>query len=182
MFIITGQSLREPPMTFMEPRSSHVTLEIGMQQKGLRIALFQPDIPGNTGALLRLSACLGIEVELIEPAGFALSDRMLRRAGMDYLEIAALHRHPSWEAFERWRREEQRRLILLTTATKVPYTSFCFREDDVLLFGRESSGVPDNVQAAADCRLTIPMREGARSLNVALAAAMVCGEAIRQTR
>ncbi|WP_309083250.1 tRNA (cytidine(34)-2'-O)-methyltransferase [Chelativorans sp.] len=153
-----------------------------MKQKGIRIALFEPDIPGNTGAILRLSACLGVTVDLIEPAGFNLSDRALKRAGMDYLELAALQRHPSWEAFEDWRGKEQRRLILFSTAGAVPYSAFSFRDGDVLLFGRESAGVPEHVHRAADYRLLIPMKEGARSLNVAMAAAMACGEAIRQMR
>lgn len=148
---------------------------------GIRIALFQPDIPGNTGAILRLAACLGVAVDLIEPAGFELSDRALKRAGMDYLERAALTRHASWEAFEAWRQEEGRRLLLFTTRAAVPYTALCYRDGDVLLFGRESAGVPEEVHRAANCRLVIPMREEARSLNVALAAAMVCGEALRQT-
>jgi len=153
-----------------------------MAQLGFRIALFQPDIPGNTGAILRLSACLGVAVDLIEPAGFDLSDRALRRAGMDYLELAALKRHASWEDFNAWRRREARRIILFTTAGTVPYSAFSFRDGDILMFGRESSGVPDHVHNAADYRLVIPMREGARSLNVAMAAAMACGEAVRQVR
>lgn len=153
-----------------------------MNGRGIRIALYQPDIPGNTGSILRLCACVGVAVDVIEPAGFDLSSRALKRAGMDYVELAALTRHASWEAFEKWRREEGRRLILLTTRAAVPYTAFSFRDGDILLFGRESAGVPDEVHKAADCRLVIPMREPARSLNVALSAAMVCGEALRQTR
>jgi len=151
-----------------------------MRKHRLRIALYQPDIPGNTGAILRLAACLGVDVDLIEPAGFDLSDRALKRAGMDYIERAALHRHASWEDFERWRREEERRVILFTTAASVPYTAFNFREGDILLFGRESAGVPEHVHNAADYRLVIPIREEARSLNVSLTAAMACGEALRQ--
>jgi Predicted rRNA methylase (SpoU class) len=153
-----------------------------MAQQGFRIALFQPDIPGNTGAILRLSACLGVAVDLIEPAGFDLSDRALKRAGMDYLELAALERHSSWEEFDAWRRQNGRRLILFTTAGTVPYHAFSFRDGDILMFGRESAGVPENVHNAADYRLLIPMKEGARSLNVAMAAAMACGEAVRQVR
>ncbi|MCT8999959.1 tRNA (cytidine(34)-2'-O)-methyltransferase [Chelativorans intermedius] len=151
-----------------------------MNRRGIRIALYQPDIPGNTGAVLRLAACLGLTVDLIEPAGFDLSNRALKRAGMDYLELAALQRHASWEEFEHWRRREGYRLLLFTTAAAVPYTAFSFRDGDILLFGRESAGVPEEVHAAADCRLRIPMRPEARSLNVALAAAMACGEALRQ--
>jgi len=153
-----------------------------MAQQGFRIALFQPDIPGNTGAILRLAACLGVAVDLIEPAGFDLSDRALKRAGMDYLELAALKRHASWEDFDAWRRQERRRLILFTTAGAVPYHAFSFRDGDVLMFGRESAGVPDHIHQAADYRLLIPMKEGARSLNVAMAAAIACGEAVRQTQ
>ncbi|WP_163268801.1 tRNA (cytidine(34)-2'-O)-methyltransferase [Chelativorans alearense] len=151
-----------------------------MNGNDIRIALFQPDIPGNTGAILRIAACLGLTVDLIEPAGFDLSSRALKRAGMDYLEIASLNRHTSWEAFDHWRREEERRLILFTTAAAVPYTAFCFREGDILLFGCESSGVPEAVHEAADHRLVIPMHEKARSLNLAVAVAMACGEARRQ--
>lgn len=148
----------------------------------LRIALYQPDIPGNAGAILRMAACLDLAVDIVEPAGFDMSDRALKRAGMDYLEMAALTRHVSWENFEAWRAEQGRRLVLFTTKASVPYTDFAFRADDVLLFGRESAGVPDHVHDAADARLTIPMRAGARSLNLALSAAMAAGEAIRQTR
>lgn len=127
---------------------------------GIRIALFQPDIPGNTGAILRLAACLGMTVDIIEPAGFDMSDRALKRAGMDYIEIAALIRHPSWEVFEGWREREGRRAILFSTKAERAYTDF--------------------VHAAADARLLIPMKGGGRSLNLALAAAMAAGEAMRQ--
>jgi tRNA (cytidine/uridine-2'-O-)-methyltransferase len=147
----------------------------------LRIALYQPDIAGNTGAILRLGACLGLAVDIIEPAGFDMSDRALKRAGMDYLEIAALTRHIDFAAFEALRRDEGRRLVLFSTKAEQPYTSFAFAEADVLLFGRESAGVPDHVHDAADARLLIPMPGGGRSLNIALAAAMAAGEAVRQT-
>jgi tRNA (cytidine/uridine-2'-O-)-methyltransferase len=147
----------------------------------IEIALYQPDIPGNTGTILRLAACLGAIVHVIEPAGFDLSDRALKRAGMDYLETAALRRHVSWEAFDSWRTGEGRRLVLLTTKAGTPYTAHEFGRDDVLLFGRESAGVPDAVHDAADVRLTIPMAAGARSINLALSVAMVAGEAMRQT-
>jgi tRNA (cytidine/uridine-2'-O-)-methyltransferase len=146
----------------------------------LRIALYQPDIAGNTGAILRLGACLGIGVDIIEPAGFDMSDRALKRAGMDYLEIAALTRHLDFAAFEAWRRGEARRLVLFSTTAEQAYTGFDFAETDVLLFGRESAGVPDSVHQAADARLLIPMPGGGRSLNVALAAAMAAGEAMRR--
>ena len=147
----------------------------------LRIALYQPDIPGNTGTILRMAACLDMQVHIIEPAGFDMSDRALRRAGMDYLEMAALARHASWAHFEEWRLSGPRRLLLLTTRAVTAYTEIAYRPGDVLLFGRESAGVPDTVHEAADERLLIPMREGARSLNLAIAAAMVAGEAARQT-
>jgi tRNA (cytidine/uridine-2'-O-)-methyltransferase len=144
----------------------------------MRLALFEPDIPQNAGTLLRLGACLDVAVGIIEPAGFSLSDRALRRAGMDYLEKARLRRHPSWEAFQAGR--DGGRLVLLTTRAAVPYTGFAFAPDDTLLMGRESAGVPEAVHAAADARLLIPLVGGTRSLNVALAAAMVLGEALRQ--
>ncbi|RWP48845.1 tRNA (cytidine(34)-2'-O)-methyltransferase [Mesorhizobium sp.] len=146
----------------------------------LRIALYQPDIAGNTGTILRFAACLGLGVDIIEPAGFPLSDRALKRAGMDYLEMAALTRHVDWHAFESWRKGEARRLVLLSTKAATAYTDFVFADDDVLLFGRESAGVPDSVREAADARLIIPMQGAARSINVALSVAMVTGEAIRQ--
>ena len=146
----------------------------------LRIALYQPDIAGNTGTILRFAACLDIGVDIIEPAGFPLSDRALKRAGMDYLEMAALTRHADWHAFEEWRKGHGRRLVLLTTRAATAYTDFSFAAGDILLFGRESAGVPDKVHQAADARLTIPMRPGARSINVALSVAMVAGEALRQ--
>ncbi|ADZ69595.1 tRNA (cytidine(34)-2'-O)-methyltransferase [Polymorphum gilvum] len=145
------------------------------------LALFQPNIPQNTGTILRLAACMGVAVHLIEPAGFPLSDSALRRTGMDYLERAALIRHLDWPAFEAWRRAEGRRLVLLTTKSADPYPHFPFQVSDILLFGRESAGVPAAVHEAADARLTIPMVAGLRSLNVAVSAAMVLGEALRQT-
>jgi tRNA (cytidine/uridine-2'-O-)-methyltransferase len=146
----------------------------------LRIALYQPDIAGNTGTILRFAACLDIGVDIIEPAGFPLSDRALKRAGMDYLEMAALSRHADWHAFEEWRKAHARRLVLLTTKAATAYTDFAFAAGDILLFGRESAGVTEEVHHAADARLTIPMRAGARSINVALSVAMVAGEALRQ--
>ena len=149
-------------------------------QDDLRIALYQPDIAGNTGTILRLAACLGLGVDIIEPAGFDLSDRALKRAGMDYIEMAALTRHLDWAAFEEKRHADGRRLLLLSTKAATVYTSFSFAKGDTLLFGRESAGVPDHVHDSADARLLIPMKNGARSLNVAVSAAMVAGEAIRQ--
>ena len=145
------------------------------------LALYQPDIPQNAGTLLRLGACLGVPVHLIEPAGFDASDRNLKRAGLDYLPYVDLERHLSWDAFEQWRAASGRRLVLLTTKATLPYADFTFAAGDILMVGRESSGVPDDVHAAAEARLLIPMRAGLRSLNVAVAAAMVLGEALRQT-
>src|SRR5262245_16687236 len=147
----------------------------------MRIALYQPDIPQNTGTILRLAACLGVEAHVIEPAGFATSDRAFRRAGLDYLDRVALVRHVSWAEFESWRQTQGLRLILFTTSAPVSYLDHAYRPEDVLLFGRESSGVPDAVHQAADARLRIPMRAGLRSINVAVAAAMAVGEAMRQT-
>jgi len=146
----------------------------------IRIALYQPDIPGNTGTILRLSACLGIAVDIIEPAGFDISDRNLKRAGMDYLAVAALTRHISWTHFEEWRATTGRRLVLASTKAAVPYTDIQYKPDDILLFGRESAGVPDHVHDKADERIIIPMIEGQRSINVAMSAAMITGEVLRQ--
>lgn len=145
------------------------------------LALYQPDIPQNTGTMLRLAACLGVAVHAILPAGFDLSDRNLRRAGLDYLDHVDLTRHETWAAFEDWRQDEGRRLVLLTTKSALPYTDFAFAMNDIVMVGRESAGVPERVHDAADARLLIPMRPGLRSLNVATAAAMVLGEALRQT-
>lgn len=147
----------------------------------LRIALYQPDIPGNTGTILRLSACLGLGVDIIEPAGFDISDRNLKRAGMDYLASVALTRHVDWQAFETWRAASGRRLVLASTKAALPYVEHAFLPGDVLLFGRESAGVPDHIHDAADARILIPMVDGQRSINVAMSAAMIAGEALRQT-
>ena len=148
----------------------------------MRIALFEPDIPQNTGTILRLAACLGVEAHLIEPAGFPTSDRAFRRAGMDYLDLVEIERHASFAAFEHWREGRALRLVLFTTAAPVSYLDHAFTPDDVLLFGRESAGVPDHVHQGADARLRIPVRTGLRSLNVAMACAMALGEALRQTQ
>src|SRR3954452_5596927 len=145
----------------------------------MHLALYQPDIAQNTGTILRLAACLGIEAHIAEPAGFPVSDRALRRAGVGYLDQVRLTRHASWDAFEEWRRAERLRLALFTTRAAASYLDHRY-ENEVLLFGRESSGVPDEVHAAADARLAIPMRPGLRSLNVAMACAMIIGEALRQ--
>ena len=146
----------------------------------MRLALYQPDIPQNTGAILRLAACFGMPVDVIEPCGFAFDDRRLRRAGMDYLEHVELHRHRSWEAYRVARARQPGRLILLTTKSAMPHIDCRFEVADSLLLGRESAGVPEEVHEAADLRVRIPMRAGLRSLNVAMAAAIVAGEAMRQ--
>lgn len=147
------------------------------------IALYQPDIPGNTGAIMRLGACMGIDIHIIGPAGFDMSDRALKRAGMDYIEMAALTRHDGWEEFEAWRKSEGRRLVLMTTKSASSYiddTAQTLSDHDVVLFGRESVGAPERVHDAADLRLTIPMIEGRRSLNLAMSVAMVAGEINRR--
>lgn len=149
-------------------------------QTDFRIALYQPDIPGNTGAILRLAACFGVIVDIIGPPGFDLSDRALKRAGMDYLDRSMLVRHDDWGAFDSFRRAEQRRLILFTTRAETVYTETIYRTGDILLFGRESAGVPDEIHEIADQRVTIPMPGGGRSLNLAMSAAMAAGEALRQ--
>jgi tRNA (cytidine/uridine-2'-O-)-methyltransferase len=145
----------------------------------MRLALYEPDIPQNAGALIRLGACLGVALDIIDPCGFLFSAAGLRRSGMDYLELADVTRHASWAAFQ----ETQRgRLILLTSKAEASYIDFAFAPGDTILLGRESAGVPDEVHAAADARLRIAMRVGLRSLNVAQAGAMVLGEALRQTK
>jgi tRNA (cytidine/uridine-2'-O-)-methyltransferase len=145
----------------------------------MNLAIYQPDIAQNAATLIRLCACLGVPADIIEPCGFVFSDRNFRRAGMDYLDQASVTRHASWDAFLRDR--EPGRIVLLTTKSTKPYASFAFRPEDTLLLGRESAGVPDEVHARADARLCIPLRAGLRSLNVAVAGAMVFGEALRQT-
>jgi tRNA (cytidine/uridine-2'-O-)-methyltransferase len=148
----------------------------------MRLVLYQPDIPQNAGALIRLGACLGVEIGLIEPCGFLLSDRNFRRAGMDYVQAAQVIRYSGWTDFlARRAGAAAGRLVLLTTRAAMAYTAFTFQPDDTLLLGRESAGVPQEVHDAADARLRIPMRAGLRSLNMAQAAAMVLGESLRQT-
>ena len=148
----------------------------------MQIALFQPDIPQNTGTILRLCACLGAAAHIIEPAGFPISDRHFRRAGMDYLDHVTRMRHDSWSKFEEWRHGAGHRLVLFTTKAANSYLDYRYQAADILLFGRESAGVTDEVAAVADARLLIPIAAGLRSLNVAMAAAMALGEALRQTR
>ena len=147
----------------------------------MRLALFQPDIPQNTAAVIRLGACLGLPVEIIEPCGFLWDDKRLRRVGMDYLEAVSLRRHAGWDAFRQADGVAGARLVLLTTRGAVAHIAFAFRPDDVLLLGRESAGVPETIHQAMDARVAVPMAPGARSLNVAMAAAIVAGEALRQT-
>jgi len=147
----------------------------------MRLALFQPDQPQNTGTILRLGACMGAEVHIIEPCGFPFSVKALRRAAMDYVDHVTITRHVDFSAFEAWRARDGGRLALLTTRASIAYTDTTFRDDDILLVGQESAGAPPEVHDAADMRLIIPMRPALRSLNVALSAAMVLGEAIRQT-
>ena len=145
------------------------------------IALFEPDIPQNTGTLLRLGACLDVPIHIIEPAGFRLDDKALRRAGLDYWEHATMIRHTDWYAFEAWRRQEKRRLILATTRAERIYTDITYQTNDIILAGRESAGVPDDIHQSVDERVIIPMREHQRSINVAIAIAMMTGEILRQT-
>jgi tRNA (cytidine/uridine-2'-O-)-methyltransferase len=145
----------------------------------MRLALYEPDIPQNLGAFIRLSACLNVPLDIIEPCGFPVDDKRIRRAAMDYYDLARLTRHASWQAFRR--DKPAGRLVLLTTKAAEMFPQIQFQPDDILLLGRESAGVPDEVHDAADLRLRIPLKPGARSLNVALAASMVLSEALRQT-
>ena len=147
----------------------------------MQIALYQPDIPQNTGTILRLCACLRVDAHIIEPAGFPVSDRHFRRSGMDYLDQVSITRHDSWTKFEDWRAASGARLLLFTTKGSRSYLDHSYKPTDILLFGRESAGVPETVADAADARLLIPIAPGLRSLNVAMAAAMAVGEALRQT-
>lgn len=150
----------------------------------MRLALFQPDIPQNTGTMLRLGACVDVALDIIEPCGFVFSEKALKRAGMDYLDLVSYRRHNSWVEFLQYRQEhpeEYGRLVLLTTHATETYYDFEFKENDILLLGRESAGVPEEVHQTVDARLLIPMNEKARSINVAVSAVMVLGEALRQT-
>jgi tRNA (cytidine/uridine-2'-O-)-methyltransferase len=156
----------------------HKLLKTAIVSKPMRLALYQPDIPQNTAAIIRLGACLGVAIDIVEPCGFLFSDPGFRRAGMDYLELADIRRHASWNAFLAGRNS---RIILMTTKATLPYSEFRFVDSDIVLLGRESAGVPDEVHSCADARLRVPLLPGRRSLNVALAAAMAIGEALRQT-
>jgi len=171
------QKMPFPAATYPEERAPE-------RVPGVRLALYEPDIPQNAGSLMRLGACLGVGIDIIEPCGFLLSDRNFRRAGMDYLKSADICRHPSWARFHQdfIAQPGPHRLVLLTTKADMAYCDFRFAPGDTLLVGRESAGVPQEVHGAADARLLIPLRPGLRSLNVAQAAAMVLGEALRQTR
>lgn len=150
----------------------------------MRLALFQPDIPQNTGTLLRLGACLDLPLDIIEPCGFLFNEKAMRRAGMDYLDFVSFKRHNSWNDFLDYREkhpEEYGRIVLLTTHASEPFFDFKFEKNDIILMGRESAGVPECVHQIADARLRIPMNEKARSINVAVSAVMAVGEALRQT-
>ena len=149
----------------------------------MRLALFQPDIPQNTGTMMRLCACVDVPIDIIEPCGFVFNDKAMRRAGMDYLDMVEYRRHSSWDDFLKYRQEhkdEYGRIVLMTTKASQSYTDFRFMPNDVILMGRESAGVPEEVHKIADARVIIPMNEKARSINVAVSATMVIGEALRQ--
>jgi tRNA (cytidine/uridine-2'-O-)-methyltransferase len=156
----------------MQENTSHI----------VSVALYQPDIPQNLGAIMRLCACFDVALHVIEPCGFPLNDTRIRRAGMDYMQHLVWQRHSSFEVFCDWLAVQDRRLVLLTTKAEQSYTQYHFSPHDVLLFGRESAGVPEEVHARADARITIPMQTGARSLNLAMSAAIALSEAVRQLR
>ena len=147
----------------------------------MQLALFEPDIPQNAGTILRMAACFGVPVDIIEPCGFIFGDRQMRRAGMDYLDLVEIARYASWAKFAESRANLAGRLVLLTTQAEQTHTDFQFKSDDCLILGRESAGVPDQVRDTVDARLRIPMKQNLRSLNVAISAAVVLGEALRQT-
>ena len=149
-------------------------------EPALHIALFQPDIAQNAGTIIRMAACFGLPVSIIEPAGFPVSDRAFRRAGMDYLDAATIHRHVNFAQFNDWRLARGQRLILATTRASVPHTALVWRPGDIILLGRESLGAPQDVHDAADQRVRIPMRASLRSLNIAMSAAILAGAALRQ--
>ena len=146
----------------------------------MRIALFEPDIPQNAGNIFRLGACLGVSIDIIEPAGFVIDDKRLKRASMDYYEYLTLTKHLSWEKFYEWSKENSYRLILLTTKSTKSYYDYKYQPNDIILFGRESAGVPDYVHETVDERLTIPMIKGPRSINLSSSVAIVAGEMLRQ--
>ena len=146
----------------------------------MRIALFQPDIPQNTGNILRLGACLDIKIDIIEPTGYVFDDKKFKRASMDYIKHIEYKRHLDWNAFFKWSKNNHYRIILFTTKSKTKYTEYLFKKNDILLFGQESAGVPDSVHKTVNKRLTIPMVKGLRSINVSSAVSLVVGEACRQ--
>lgn len=150
-------------------------------RESIALALYQPDIPQNAGNILRLAACLGVPIHVVGPTGFDMSDRALRRVGMDYITHAVILRHVDWSGFDNHRRQAGKRLVVLTTRGDTAYCDFAFTQGDVLLVGRESAGVPEAIHAVADARVAVPMMPGLRSLNVSSAAALVLGEALRQT-
>ena len=147
----------------------------------MRIALYQPDIPQNTGNIFRLGACLGVSVDIIEPTGFIFDDKKFKRSAMDYIDHIDYKRHIDWQQFYDWSQEKKYRLILMTTKARQSFYEFEFHSSDILLFGRESAGVPDNIHQIVDHRLTIPMKEGVRSINLSSSVALVLGEGLRQT-
>ena len=146
----------------------------------MRIALFEPDIPQNTGNILRLGACLGLEIDIIEPTGYLFDDKKFKRSAMDYIKFVKYKRHIDWDSFFSWSKKKFFRIILLTTKSNKKYTDYVFQKNDILLFGRESAGVPEKIHQCVDERLLIPMQKGLRSLNVSSAASIVAGEALRQ--
>ena len=147
----------------------------------MRIALYQPDIPQNTGNIFRLGACMGVAVDIIEPTGFVFDDKKFRRSAMDYIDHLEYKKHDDWQHFYQWIKENKFRLILMTTKSENSLYNFEFRSSDILLFGRESAGVPDNIHQIVDHRLTIPMKDGVRSINLSSSVALVLGESLRQT-
>ena len=151
------------------------------RQLFMRIALYQPDIPQNTGNIFRLGACLGVSIDIIEPTGFIFDDKKFKRSAMDYIDYIDYKKHIDWQHFYDWAQENKFRLILMTTKTAKSFYKFQFHSSDILLFGRESAGVPDNVHQVVDHRLTIPMKEGVRSINLSSSVALVLGEGLRQT-
>ena len=147
----------------------------------MRIALYQPDIPQNTGNIFRLGACLGVSVDIIEPTGFIFDDKKFKRSAMDYINHLDYKRHIDWQHFYDWSKEKKFRVVLMTTKSKQSFYRFKFNSSDIILFGRESAGVPDNIHQIVDHRLTIPMKEGVRSINLSSSVALVLGEGLRQT-
>ena len=148
----------------------------------MRIALFQPDIPQNTGNIFRLGACLGIEIDIIEPTGYIFDDKRFKRSSMDYIKYINYQRHLDWDTFLAWTKKNNYRIILLTTKSSKKYTEYSYKKNDILLFGRESAGVPEFVHEKVDEKLTIPMINGVRSINVSSSVAMIVGEACRQLK